>query len=422
MPDIRPFGYKAARFINRPPEEDALINILTGSIRSAKTWGVNAKLLRLLSTGFWPGGIGLITGNTMKSVQSNILNDLLEWANSGGRKRAHFSAGNGRLTLFGRNFLVTGASDEQSFKRIKGSTVGLWIGDEITLTPRSFFDMAVSRLSLPMSRCYATTNPDNPYHYLKTEWLDNEEKHARKEIWHETFTLDDNPNIEEDKKNSFKRMFTGVFYERNILGLWVIAAGAVYKDVLGPGSFYNDATRPVALLSQGGHVDRFVAIDVGTVNAMAMLDIYDDGTVLWVEREYYWDSVVEFKQKTNAEYAQDFLHNFCIPHPQMQWPMAIVDPSAASFKLELNNRGVVVQSAENDVLEGIRVVSAMLAKRALRIHERCVHLKQELETYSWDEKAAKTAGVEKPVKQRDHACDALRYGIFTKIPSWRVTT
>ena len=403
MPEIHPFGEKATAFISRPPEEDALINILSGSIRSGKTWASNAKLLYILSRGFWPGGVGLITGNTLKSVHTNIISDLVDWANSGKQKRAHYSSGNGLLTLFDRPFLVTGASDEQAYKQIKGSTVGIWIADEITLSPRSFFDMAVSRLSLPMSRCYATTNPDNPYHYLKTEWLDSAEKKANGEVWSDTFTLDDNPNIEEDKKNSFKRMFTGVFYQRNILGLWVIAQGKVYGSAIGPHTWYTDATRKQGLLSKNGHMDRFVGVDAGTINACCMLDIYDDGKVLWVEKEYYWSSLVESRQKTNSEYVQDFLQMFCEGQSPQHWPIAVIDPSAASLKVEFNKVGVVVINADNAVSEGIRVVGSLLSRGAIRIHERCKNLVKEMETYAWDESAAKL-GIEKPIKQNDHSC------------------
>lgn len=390
-------------FISRHPREDATINILSGSVRSSKTWTVNAKLLKWLVSGFWPGGVGLITGHSRMSVRTNILNDILSWTHTK-KHKPHYSIGSGMLTIFGRQFLVLGASDDTAERRIKGSTVGLWIADEATLYPESFWNMAVSRLSLPLSRCYATTNPAGPYHYLKKDWMDNENKIKNREVWSDTFTLDDNPNITDEKKESFKRMFSGVFYRRNILGEWVIAEGAIYRDVIGPHTFYNDSTRPPALLSQHGHVDRWVSIDVGTINAMAMLEFFDDGEVVWVEKEYYWSSPDQGVQKTNAEYCKDFLHVFCRSYNPTNWPVAIVDPSAASFKAELNQAGVGVLNAENDVLEGIRKVSTMFAKRKVRIHERCVNLKRELETYAWDERAAKLGIGERPIKVNDHAC------------------
>jgi len=414
---IKPFGPKATRFIRRHPSRDALVNILNGAVRSSKTWAVIVKLLTWMAYGWWPGGIGLITGASKTTIRTNMLNFMFEWI---GDDLYSYNSQSGQLLLFGHPFLVCGASDERSYKFIKGSTVGVWLGDEVTETPESFFNMAVSRLSLPDSVAWLTTNPASPLHYLKDEWIDDEDKIAKGDVWSETYTLDDNPNIDEDKKEQLKRSFTGVFWQRNIAGLWVVAEGAIYRDVMSPANLYNDTTRPIGLHSPGGHVARYVPIDVGTVNAMAMLDVYDDGEVLWVDDEYYWDSQVENRQKTNGEYADDFQAKFCIEGQERTWPTSvIVDPSAASFKVELLARGIATQDAVNDVLEGIRRVSAMLARRLIRIHERCKNLRRELEIYAWDEAKTKI-GVELPVKSNDHACDALRYLIATRVNVWRI--
>ena len=98
--------------------------------------------------------------------------------------------------------------------------------------------------------------------------------------------------------------------------------------------------------------------------------------------------------------------------------MIIVDPSAASFIAELRNRGFYVKPADNEVLDGIRKVAALLAKRNIMINRSCAGLKAEIQSYAWDEKAAER-GEEKPVKQMDHGLDALRYFVATILPDWR---
>jgi PBSX family phage terminase large subunit len=415
---IRPFGIKNARFIRRSPANDAKINILEGAVRSAKTWGLNAKLVSMLSGAYpdwsWPGGIGLITAVSKTTAKTNMLNDIFSIV---GQKRYRYNQQSGELILCGRPFLVCGAKDEGSWKFIRGATVGVWIGDELTVYPRSFFDMALSRLSLPGSKMYGTTNPGNPYHYLKTDYLDRQELRNKGELWSEHFTLDDNPNLDERTKESFRRMYTGVFYRWYILGEWCLAEGAIYRDSLADETFYDDETRPVGLLGSGGYAERWIAIDVGTVNAFAALDIYDDGDTLWVEKELYWDSRKEGRQKTNAEYADDLIA-FMGADPR-QRPGVIIDPSAASFRAELVSRGLYVADAENEVLEGIRKVSGMLARRKIRIHRRCVNLGREMQTYAWDEKKS-DKGTEQPIKKGDHACDALRYHVSTRVNDWRL--
>ena len=96
----------------------------------------------------------------------------------------------------------------------------------------------------------------------------------------------------------------------------------------------------------------------------------------------------------------------------------IVDPSAASFIQELRGRGWAVKAADNTVLDGIRKTSSLLALGRIRINrDRCPGLIDELYSYVWDERAA-LIGEDKPVKDRDHGCDALRYRI-NALPSWR---
>ena len=142
------------------------------------------------------------------------------------------------------------------------------------------------------------------------------------------------------------------------------------------------------------------------------LDIYDDGEHIRVDREYRWDSRKERRQKTDQEYADDFLEFMGGTDATV-----LVDPSAASFIVALRQRGVYVREADNDVLDGIRKTGVLLNRREILIHERCSGLIDELGTYLWDEKAS-LRGEEKPVKQQDHGPDALRYFV-NDLPDWR---
>ena len=94
-----------------------------------------------------------------------------------------------------------------------------------------------------------------------------------------------------------------------------------------------------------------------------------------------------------------------------------VDPSAASFIAELESRGVYVIEADNDVNDGIRRTASLIGRRHILISSRCTELLDEMGTYAWDEKAAQR-GEEKPIKQADHSCDALRYFV-NSLPDWR---
>jgi PBSX family phage terminase large subunit len=200
-------------------------------------------------------------------------------------------------------------------------------------------------------------------------------------------------------------MHTGVFYRRFILGLWCAADGLIYDGFDESIHTYTDLPKRIA----GNR--RYIAIDYGTSNPMSFLELIDDGDVVWVEREYYYSSKEHGRQKTDSEYAEDFA---LFAGNADTLDRIVLDPSAASFKTELRNREFRIKDADNDVRNGISKVSTMFALRKLMINKKCRYLINELLSYIWDEKAAEN-GFERPVKQNDHAVDALRYGIATVI-------
>src|ERR1019366_8350439 len=270
--------------------------------------------------------------------------------------------------------------------------------DEVSLMPQSFFQMLLSRMSPEGARLYATTNPDSPYHWLKAEYLDNPELRAKRILWSEHFTMADNPNLVPEFVESQKRLYTGFFYKRFIEGLWVVAEGAIYKDSWSEGLLYDPKDEPVGLRSRGSGLQRIIPVDYGTTNPMVFLDIYDDGKLYWITREYYWDSAKQLRQKTDAEYADD-LAEFIGPQRNAK---VIIDPSAASFKAEMTKRGIWHADADNDVNEGIRIVSMVLNQRMARFcRQTTQNTIQEMQTYAWDAKAAQR-GEEKPLKIHDH--------------------
>ncbi len=209
-------------------------------------------------------------------------------------------------------------------------------------------------------------------------------------------------------------MYAGVFFLRYIKGLWAVAEGLINTMFAKSVNIYNDDTRPKGLeyLST-----RTIALDYGTTNPCVFLDIYDDGGTIWVNQEYRWDSRVEKEgQKTDSQYGDDMVA-FVGDNPDLQCEI-VADPSAASFIAELRGRGYIVKPADNEVLDGIRVVAALFQSGKIKVHERCAGLITELRSYVWDDKAAQH-GDEKPVKQLDHGPDALRYFCMTKLPKWR---
>lgn len=380
----------------------ARLNIADGSVRSSKTITSIVRWIEYVKTA--PPGDLIMVGKTERTLKRNILDPLAAMV---GAKRFRYNRGLGELFLFGRRIYIAGANDERAEGKIRGLTLAGAYGDEVSLWAESFFKMLLSRLSVKGAKLFATTNPDFPGHWLKTDYLDK----AGLDLlsWH--FTLDDNPNLDPAYVAALKNEYTGVWYQRFILGLWVAAEGLIY-DAWSDANLFDDSTMPPGLRSVSR---RYISVDYGTQNATVYLEVLDDGATLWIANEYYHSGRTTGRQKTDAEYVTD-MDSFVGDHK----PLAvIVDPSAASLKAALRAKGYRIKDALNDVPEGIKRTATLIAQRKILVHRaNCPHLLQELAGYVWDEKALQR-GVEQPLKTNDHCMDAARYATLTLVNDYR---
>lgn len=386
--------------------------IADGAVRSGKT--------SVMSLSFFLWGMGnfrncsfAMCGKSVGAVQRNIITPLLGIA----YLREHFEIKYNRADHVivakrgGREnrFYLFGGKDESSAALIQGITLAGVLLDEVALMPRSFVEQALARCSVAGSKLWFNCNPEGPEHWFRKEWILKPEKHN---ALHLHFTMDDNPSLTEEIRERYKSMYSGVFYERFVLGRWVMSEGLIYDMFDTDANTYADESAPASLHFSGV---RTIACDYGTTNPTVFLDVYDhDGTV-YVDREYRWDSRdrdAGGRQKTDEEYADD-LQTF-IGKDQCS---IIVDPSAASFIAALRRRGLYVIPADNEVLDGIRRTATLIHRRKLLVNKSCTGLLGELGTYLWDEKSCKL-GVDKPLKERDHGPDALRYFV-NSLPDWR---
>ena len=270
--------------------------------------------------------------------------------------------------------------------------------------PESFVNQATGRCSVDGSKMWFNCNPDGPYHWFKQNWIN---KCKEKNILYLHFTMDDNLSLSEKIKTRYRSMYTGVFYKRYILGLWAVAEGIIY-DMFSEDEHIVKYDEIKGKLINNPSC-RYVSCDYGTQNATVFLlwNKATDGNWYCI-REYYYSGRDKSKQKTDAEYAEDL----------KKWlgdtkiRAMIVDPSAASFIAELRKRKYKVLKARNDVLDGIRLVATLLNLKKLFFCNSCENTIAEFQSYIWDEKAA-DRGEDKPVKQYDHAMDAVRYFVYT---------
>jgi len=384
-------------------------NLAHGSVRSGKTVASVFRFMQSLHDA--PDNRNYIVGHTFDTAYRNVVRLIMEspelsifrpFCNWSGKK----------LYFRDKDITILGAKDEGAVKSFQGDTFGKIYCDEMTLYPPVIIDMIDTRLSKSYSQGFAAMNPTYPTHKLK-EWIDKADA-GDPNYYALHYTLEDNPYLDDEYKNRIKNSLSGVFYKRNYLGLWCLAEGAVFD-------FFD---RNVYVVKKPPRAAEYwiAGIDYGTINNFACTLIgistgrYDQsGVCRWAEKEYVWDSKAKGRQKTNSEYADDVMQ-FLEPYG---FPLIYIDPSAASFRVELRKRGLKVVDANNDVLNGITFMISEMQQGNFYVCEDCPNLIREIESYVWDSKAAEK-GEDEPLKKDDHSIDSTRYALYThKVPVYQ---
>lgn len=396
------------------------VNILEGAIRSGKT--IIAILRWFMFVAHAPrGGELLMIGRTRDSVWRNMVApmqnpDLFGLLSD----QVIGNYGAPTVKVLGRTIHVMGASDAKAERVLRGMTVAGALVDEVTTLPEEFFTQLLGRMSVKGAQLFGTTNPDSPAHWLKRKFIDRIGVGIGKlQDWARwSFTIDDNPSLEPEYVASIKSEFTGLWYRRFILGEWVAAEGAVY-DMWAPERHVIQWANLPAMTRMLG-----VGVDYGTTNATSamMLGLGIDNRLYMVD-EWRYDAKQSQLRLTDDQISgrmRAWLQEPHLPGAQQLTPeWTVVDPAAASFKVQLAQDGVHnVINGDNNVLYGIRTTASLLSAGKLVIADRCHGFIEEAPAYSWDPKATE-AGDDKPLKVADHSLDAGRYAITTTETNWR---
>ena len=368
------------------------INLLEGSVRSGKTW-ISLVKWAMFVRSRPQGELFMMVGKTREALQFNCVGLLEDLAGADFKCNARSNVG----YLYGREIRLLGANDEKAASKIKGSTLAGAYIDELSEIPESFYKMTLSRLSVSGAVLLATTNPDRPNNYVFTDIIENED--ISRKCW--KFLLDDNTFLPKEYIENIKKEYTGVFFERYILGNWVIAEGLVYPD-------YDNTVKT----EPREYTEYAVSMDYGTQNPTVMLLWGRHGGTWYAVREYEHSGRETNIQKTDAEYYAE-LEKLCSDVPVQAGAKIelIIDPSAASFiAVAQQGHRFKVRKADNDVLNGIRNTASALSDRRILINDCCARTIREFGLYSWDSRAA----VDAVIKEDDHGMDAVRYFIQTK--------
>ena len=371
--------------------------ICDGAVRSGKTSIMMWAFVKWAMDNFSGQRFG-ICGKTVDSATKNIIDPftsmtlakeryIIRWR----RSEKILEVRRGSVTNI---FEVFGGKDESSFTLIQGRTLAGVLLDEVVLMPRSFVEQAMTRCSVEGAKLWFSCNPGSPQHWFYLEWI---QRHKERNALYLHFKMTDNPGLSEATLARYEAMFTGIFRQRYIDGLWVLAEGIIYP------MFGEDTIVPTIERKYTRYV---ISMDYGIQNPTAML--------LWGFCDGVWYQVDEFyhsgretnQQKTDQEYYDD-LERLA---GDRYIDCLIIDPSATSFiALVKQKRRFKVRQAKNDVVDGIQKTASAIQQGKIKVNDCCKRTIKEYGLYSWNQKADE----DRPIKENDHAMDATRYFVNT---------
>lgn len=410
--DWKPFSKKHKAYI-----KNALNNrmsVAEGAIRSGKT--IDHCIIAAMYLETCPDKIHLASGSTIGNAKLNI-------GVCNGYGLEHLFAGRCKWGKFRDNealFIATktgqkvvifaGGAKADSYKRILGNSYGLWIATEINEhydsedSRTSFIKVAFGRqLAAKKPLVLWDLNPCNPGHKIYSDYIDFYKSQYVGGYQYQHFTIADNLSISKYRRMEIESQYVkgSVWYRRDILGERCIAEGLIYP-------MYEKAVCSLPAETPSEYV---LSMDYGTQNAFAAYLFGKIDKVWYALREYYYSGRESKVQKTDGQYLNDLVA-FIYDIQTGRRIKTIIDPSAASFiaLLKKYEHRFNVIKADNDVADGIRETANALDNGYVKICSNCECLVSELSGYTWDPKAEE----DKPIKENDHGCDALRYFVKTE--------
>ena len=379
---IADFNEKQIQFI---VADDKPVNILCGSVRSGKTWVACFKFgLRVLNSD--KDAKFMMVGSTLKSLESNCFKYFKSFFGS----YFSYTLSNKTAMLFGHEIRLEGAPNERAVDKITGDTLAGAFVDEIQIIPKNFVMQLYSRCSDGNGFIYGTCNPRHPQHWLYKEWIKGKDMQDVLAYW--VFVVSDNKFLPKKYVDSLSKLFTGVFYERNVLAKWIAAEGVVFSNFANNHSKYvvdtvdrSKIAFACAGIDFGGNKSGSTIVITGFYN-----NVKDGLVVLHSAKlkdlkgeidpvrlnKWVIENIKEFKSKWN------------IPIIQLNCDSA-EQYLEAGIRNEIRISGLnipTVDAKKIEIIDRIKFVQRAFALGILSIYKDCETLINSLDELVWNDK------------------------------------
>lgn len=384
---------KQEQVLKRLNKQDFFICGLHGAKRSGKTYVNNLQFLKeLIRVRKIADRINvdepmyILAGTSSTAIKNNVLQELYNELGIELKYDKH-----GAFVLCGVKVIQVYTGSVSGLKRARGFTAyGAYI-NEASLANEMVFKEIISRCSGDGARIVWDSNPDNPNHWLKHDYIGINDNM----IIDFHFALDDNTFLSERYKNSIKAATpSGKFYDRDILGLWTIAEGAIYADF--------DKLKHIIKQAPDNIVHYYAGVDWGYDHYGSIVIIGEtaDGTA------YIVDGVAE--QYEEIDYWVEQAHEFKEKYGDIDF---YADSARPEHVMRFNREGFKVHNARKEVIAGIEEVAKLWKNDKLFYAQGSIpRFEDEIYQYKWKPNSAK----DEPLKEYDDVLDAIRYAIYTE--------
>ncbi|EEU31051.1 phage terminase, large subunit, PBSX family [Limosilactobacillus coleohominis 101-4-CHN] len=346
--------------------------ILSGAVRSGKTYVDNYLFLlelrrvhQLAKVRHDPKPQYILAGYSSNTIYTNVISSLQSQFGIELPVDRH-----GHYHLFGVDIVPAYTGSARGMNAIRGMTsYGAYV-NETSLSTHDVFQEILDRCSVPNARVLCDTNPDNPQHWLKVDYIDksNEPKNRIK-AFH--FTIDDNPTLDPTYVSTLKAVTpSGMYYDRSILGLWVTGEGAVYKD-FDERKMIVDKVPPMA---------RYIAgVDWGYQH-------YGSIVVFGVDKDDNWYLVEEHSEKyKEIDYWTDIAHELQEKYGK-NMPF-YCDTARTEHIDHFKHSGINALYGWKSVVPGIEIVASLMKQGRFFVEKKApVRFLDEIYNYQWDDK------------------------------------
>lgn len=379
------------------PYEDKDGIICDGSIRSGKTTVMSLSYVMWAMETF-DGQNFAICGKTIQSLRRNVIGQLKLMLLSRGYRVEEHRSENYMIIRMGakeNTFYLFGGKDEGSQDLIQGITLAGVFFDEVALMPESFVNQATGRCSVDGSKYWFNCNPEGPDHYIKVKWID---KITEKNMIRIHFTMRDNPSLAVKIIERYERMYKGVFYDRFISGLWVLASGIIFR-------YFAEDDSPY-LFDDADIFDNEGKLKVPFFKIVMGIDFGGNGSMTTYNLTGYQNRYHDFKSleedglplsddidsKKICDKFVEFYRESIQKYGRVDWvfPDSASTTMINSLRSAAKDAGLPYQNIKgcrkNEISERPKTVDMLLNSGRLKINRRCTQTRRAIASLRWDEK------------------------------------